>query len=744
MRLIASVLGWLAIAAGAHAEIVVDGKLDEPEWKAGSLRCSDWRLTEPFSRSAPRYKNDLRIVSLPNGLAAAFVIDQPADERRIKPRTPRDTDRLSSDHVQLIVDFDANGQVGYEFTVSLSGSVRDGLLTNQVEFDRDWDGEWSSAVRETDNQWIVEVLIPWTSISMQATTAPKRHIAVYASRFLFNRSERYACPGVVARQGTFLSDFKRLEIDQYSARPVVDVVPYVTALSDFVDDSLQVKAGADLAWKPSDRLRIAAAINPDFGQIESDELVVDFSAIETVQTDKRPFFTENQGQFDVRTPRNGQVIYTRRIGAARDDGTAGTTDIDAAAKLTGNTRGLTYGAIAAQEDGYGSGVGRFFSAARLSAPLSWGRLGYIGTWTDRPYRQRTALVNALDFELAPDRAWRVAGQALRSDIEVAGDSTPGYSGWIQADLNRTGLLSHTAKLLYIDDKFSMNDLGYMERNRLRRAEWNSNRSVTYAADHRRVAGETQRLTLTYQENDQGDRLASSVDAIRDIQYRNAWRGYQRVRYLPSNVDDLISRNNGPVRIDDRIGAYMDITSPRIGDWRYVTGFNFFQQGVNGYSGHIELNATWYAHEQLTLRMIVLPSLSEDWLVWQRGNSFGSFRSQRLDLDFRLDWLPAPRHEVRVRWQWIGLQAEPNAAYRNLPSGELVRTDAQIAAFSVSNLALQIRYRFELGPQSDLYLVYARGGLERDTSDPDEVDSLFGRMWDLRNSDQALVKFRYRL
>ena len=63
--------------------------------------------------------------------------------------------------------------------------------------------------------------------------------------------------------------------------------------------------------------------------MESDELVVDFSAIETVFTDKRPFFTENQGIFDLRTPANGQLVYTRRIGAAPDDGSAGSSDIDA-------------------------------------------------------------------------------------------------------------------------------------------------------------------------------------------------------------------------------------------------------------------------------------------------------------------------------------------------------------------------------------------------------------------------------
>ena len=95
------------------------------------------------------YRNELRVVATPQGLAAAFTIDQPASERRMKPRTPRDSETLTGDSVSLMLDFDATGQIGYEFSVGLGGGVRDGLITNQNEFDRDWDGVWQHAVRES-------------------------------------------------------------------------------------------------------------------------------------------------------------------------------------------------------------------------------------------------------------------------------------------------------------------------------------------------------------------------------------------------------------------------------------------------------------------------------------------------------------------------------------------------------------------------------------------------------------------
>ena len=60
----------------ARAEIVVDGRIDEAEW-AEAIRCDDWRRTVPFARDAPRYRNDVRILSTEQGLAAAFILDQP-------------------------------------------------------------------------------------------------------------------------------------------------------------------------------------------------------------------------------------------------------------------------------------------------------------------------------------------------------------------------------------------------------------------------------------------------------------------------------------------------------------------------------------------------------------------------------------------------------------------------------------------------------------------------------------------
>jgi hypothetical protein len=235
-----------------------------------------------------------------------------------------------------------------------------------------------------------------------------------------------------------------------------------------------------------------------------------------------------------------------------------------------------------------------------------------------------------------------------------------------------------------------------------------------------------------------------VQVSREVTYVSAWQAYEELRYLPGGVDDLLSRGNGPVQIDDRIGAYFDVTSPRFGKWQYTLGGYLFQQGVSGYSGWLQFFLSWYATDNLTLRVDLLPQLSDDWLLWERDNLYGAHEAKRLDLDVRLDWIPAPRHELRVKWQWIGIDTDDPIAYRADAGGTLRRSQDTVPAFTVSNLGLQVRYRYELGPLSDLFLVYARGGFDQEFDDRRDVARLFQQSPDVRDADQFLVKFRYRL
>ncbi len=77
----------------------------------------------------------------------------------------------------------------------------------------------------------------------------------------------------------------------------MDWFPYISYSSDLYDGEASESGGSndfdgglDFVWRPNSNTQLTGAINPDFGQVESDDLVVNFSAVETFVTEKRPFF----------------------------------------------------------------------------------------------------------------------------------------------------------------------------------------------------------------------------------------------------------------------------------------------------------------------------------------------------------------------------------------------------------------------------------------------------------------------
>src|SRR5581483_11307383 len=73
-----------------------------------------------------------------------------------------------------------------------------------------------------------------------------------------------------------------------------------------------VLAGLDLKWHVTQDLTLDAAVNPDFAQVETDQLILNLTNTETFLPEKRPLFLEGADAFA--TPL--QVFYSRRIGSA--------------------------------------------------------------------------------------------------------------------------------------------------------------------------------------------------------------------------------------------------------------------------------------------------------------------------------------------------------------------------------------------------------------------------------------------
>ena len=74
-------------------------------------------------------------------------------------------------------------------------------------------------------------------------------------------------------------------------------------------------------------------------------------------------------------------------------------------------------------------------------------------------------------------------------------------------------------------------------------------------------------------------------------------------------------------------------------------------------------------------------------------------------------------------------------------GSVVSNDP-VQPFSLRNMGFQVRYRYELAPLSNLYVVYSRGGFGYDPYAAGAFDQ-FTDAFSLRDDEQLVVKLAYR-
>lgn len=740
--LLAVVLSGLALPVLATGNtgpsVTIDGRIDPAEW-AGAQHVTDFRQTMPFSGAAGSLPTEAWILATPEGLAVAFRNVQPASVPRTNQRVRRDFEE-QVDRVNLNIDFDGDGRSAYNFSVSSTNGIGDGVFTNENSFNSDWDGNWRHAVGEDGDAWTVEILVPWHIATMHKADGGVRNLKVYVDRVIGSTGERSAWPLASFERPRFLSDFAPLQVKAYS-QSLLAITPYVSGLYDNMRGDSDFDGGVDVFWKPSGQFQLSATVNPDFGQVESDDLVVNFDATETFVSEKRPFFTENQGFFEYTTPSDfSQLLYTRRIGAAADDG-SGAGDIAAAVKLNGSFGAAKYGIFSAEEDG---DAGRSFNALRVVRDFDTQNLGAMWVRTERPFLDRVADVAGLDHNWRPNQRWNVRTRVFGSEIRDSGATTRDSGATVWADYQMEHGWRQQWIAMHFGDGLQLNDAGYLSRADLNYLHWEFRRRFDELPKESRYASKEWRWRGSYVGNDHGDRLNYQFRISRQSRLRDGSSEFAQANINSAGLTDDLTRGNGALRLPGNFNAVYEYERPRKGRWSHDIEVQLASGGLSGngrVGGSLSYQPTFFVNDAFSINLGAYADTTPDWLVWQHDNLIGSFRGRESHLEAGLDWSIGDRQELRVKLQAIAVDGRLNQAYR-VEGGRAVPTDEAVADFSVANLGFQIRYRYELAPLSYLYVVYGRGGYRREDVAQDR-GALLGDSFDLRDDEQLLVKLSYR-
>ena len=460
----------LVFCINLKAEITIDGVLDEKEWET-ARKIDTFYEVYPYSlKEVDDYMTQVLLLESEEGLYFGFKNYQPNETMRVMNHM-RDQERSISDKNGIVIDFNGDGVEGYNFFVSSSGSKGDGTVRNEKDRNWDWDADWVSAATVDNDVWYTESFIPWTVASMKSQSGDIRKIKMAFYRMMMGIGKGVSTIKGSPFENLYLSVFNEYEVKNYSGSKL-DFFPYLTISEDIIGSDLLSKAGAEIFWKIDSSSQVNLTLNPDFGQVESDEVVVNFSAFETFYSDKRPFFAENNNMFDV-SDRMHRIINTRRIGGRPDydcsaygdleeycqQNKANTSEIDFALKYTqkGN---VDFGVMTASERDEKFSQGRDFYAFRLNTKSNNLKYGYLGTYVDKPVTGENAQVNSFDFLYLPSEIHRVNGNFMHSSV----DNQDGFGLTLGYAYNPNRDFSSGIGINYYDDRLDLNDMGYLILN----------------------------------------------------------------------------------------------------------------------------------------------------------------------------------------------------------------------------------------------------------------------------------------
>jgi len=737
---------WLLFLASCPAmAIEPDGIIDAMEWEGATI-IDDFKVTQPFTEETPVHPVSARVKAVPEGLAVVVRAEMPPEVARSRQPVQHDF-TAKVDRINIMIDFEGDGRTAYDFYLSSTGGTGDAVVTNEDTFNYSWDGSWRHAISEDRNGWTAEILIPWHTAPMKDATDGKRTIRMYLDRVIASTGERAAWPTASLERSRFLSDFAAIEVPEYN-HSLLAVTPYVSMLRGKGDRQQDFRSGADVFWKPNEVFQLSATLNPDFGQVESDDLVVNFSAIETFVKEKRPFFTENQSLFDFTMPSDSsQLLYTRRIGASADDG-GGSSDIRAAAKVNGSYHGMDFGVLYADED---ESAGRTFGAVRVRGAFGEHDLGLMMTRADRPFLDKVATVVGIDHDWKYGANLRLQSRWVQSRIKERGAGVQGTGATLVVNYDPDQEWRHQLVAMHFGAGFQINDAGFLARNDLDYLHWQISRRYARLPESSRYASKLWRWRLTEAYNTRSERLQRQLRINRQSSMRDGSLEVLQLNMNGASLDDRFMRGNGTFRRPSNFNLYGEYGQPRKGDWALKGFLEIATGGLAGndlIGGRVGFEPTFFASDDLSFSLRLSYTENPDFLVWQgpRGPTMqdviGRFDQKALEANAGIDWNISSAHELRVKLQALGFDAKFTQAVRIAPNGGIAVAADPVDSFNLRNLGLQVRYRYRIAPLSDLYLVYAKGGFEERTGSAPLVD-IFEEALRLDEDEQFLVKISYR-
>ncbi|MBK7432820.1 MAG: carbohydrate binding family 9 domain-containing protein [Chitinophagaceae bacterium] len=484
-----------------NSAIKIDGILNDAAWKAAPVADQFVALRPvPFMKESGDNASEVHFLYDDGGVYIGGYFHEKTRDSIAAELIGRDGFG-NNDFVGIIFDTYQDKLNGFEYFVTPLGEQMDAKVapnTNGNSEDFSWNAVWQSAAKIHADGWSFEMFIPYSAIRFGKKKMQDWGLNIVRRRQksgqqLFWQPLDPNVNGFLTQEGTItgLENIKppmRLQLSPYlSAYYNRDG----TAAAGTQKTTTSINGGMDVKYGLNQAFTLDMTLIPDFGQVQSDNRVLNLTPFEQKFSENRAFFTEGTELFN-----KGNLFYSRRIGgmplhygdaywAANSNENVKENPAQSklinATKISGRTqKGLGVGVLNAitkpqfaiiedinkQERKFETDPLTNYNVFVLDQTMkNNSSISFVNTNVWRSGHDYDANVSSLLFDLNDKKnTWNVGGNVSFSNLlGKGGKNTTGYAHSIYFG-KTSGRFNFNVWQELSNDKYDKSDLGYFTNN----------------------------------------------------------------------------------------------------------------------------------------------------------------------------------------------------------------------------------------------------------------------------------------
>lgn len=323
----------LRIITRIDSPVVLDGRIDEPAWKA--IESLPMKQRNPHFGEEPSDKTIVLIGHDDDYLYVAALMYDSEPEKIQTVSMQRDVWTYSADNFFINIDSFNDHDNSRLFLVTPAGTRTDVEFLHDAEgaplrnTNTSWNTVWDVSSVRTSEGWFAEIRIPFSSLKFQVVDG-KVIMGIAAARWNARKFETSMFPLVPQEFGTWgmmrPSQTHDVVFEGIRSRKPLYITPYLIGGWEQANDLNEAETaytrahrakhegGLDIKYGVTNNLTLDLTLNTDFAQVEADDQQINLTRYSLFFPEKRLFFQERSGNFDFGFEEQNSLFYSRRIG----------------------------------------------------------------------------------------------------------------------------------------------------------------------------------------------------------------------------------------------------------------------------------------------------------------------------------------------------------------------------------------------------------------------------------------------